>query len=94
MTIIRLTLTPLATAAVSDRPVARRSKPNRVRAEQEPVPDADDDGEDRPGPYDLRRRRRSQSRCPGTRPDSAGSAAVPTSLLPLTLTASRPGTSR
>ena len=31
MTIIRLTLTPLATAAVSDWPVARRSKPNRVR---------------------------------------------------------------
>ena len=31
MTIIRLTLTPLATAAVSDMPVARRSKPKRVR---------------------------------------------------------------
>ncbi len=31
MTTIRLTLTPLATAALSDRPVARRSKPNRVR---------------------------------------------------------------
>ena len=29
--IIRLTSTPLATAAVSDRPVAFRSKPNRVR---------------------------------------------------------------
>ena len=28
---IFLTETPLATAAVSDRPVARRSKPNRVR---------------------------------------------------------------
>ena len=31
MTIIRLALTPLATAAGSDRPVARRSKPKRVR---------------------------------------------------------------
>ena len=28
---MRLTLTPLATAAVSERPVARRSKPKRVR---------------------------------------------------------------
>ena len=28
---MRLTLTPLATAAVGDRPVARRSKPKRVR---------------------------------------------------------------
>lgn len=31
MRIIRLTLTPLATAADSERPVARRSKPKRVR---------------------------------------------------------------
>ena len=30
-TTMRLTLTPLATAAGSERPVARRSKPNRVR---------------------------------------------------------------
>lgn len=30
VTIIRGTLTPLATAALSERPVARRSKPNRV----------------------------------------------------------------
>ena len=31
MTTIRFTLTPLASAADSERPVARRSKPKRVR---------------------------------------------------------------
>ena len=31
ITTMRLTFTPLATAALSERPVARRSKPNRVR---------------------------------------------------------------
>lgn len=31
VTTIRFTLTPLASAAVSEPPTARRSKPNRVR---------------------------------------------------------------
>ena len=45
MMTMRLTLTPLATAADRPRPVARRSKPKRVRSEHEPVADADEDRE-------------------------------------------------
>ena len=44
---IRLTLTPLATAADRDCPVARRSKPNRVRPSSTQYADADDDRERR-----------------------------------------------
>ena len=52
--------TPLAVAADGDSPVARRSKPNRVRLSRTAMSDADDDGDDqeavelpaaaRPGP--------------------------------------------
>ena len=53
-TTMRLALTPLATAADGFMPVARRSKPNRVRLEHEPV------RRRRPGP---RRRRTRRPRC-------------------------------
>ena len=55
---IRLTLMPLATAAVCDMPVARRSKPKRVRLSSTQKPTPTSDGEERQRP-DRRRRRRS-----------------------------------
>ena len=45
ITTIRFTFTPLATAALAEAPVARRSKPNRVRLTRNQKPDADRGGE-------------------------------------------------
>ena len=88
----RLTLTPLATAADSDRPVVRRSKPKRVQPSRNQYADADRDREqDQAVDLVVAAAHDRQAPEPARTP---GSAACSTLLLPGTSSASRSGVSR